>query len=465
MKKHITLNILFLAFSVSTLFGQDSLAGDWEGHISIMGQRLKIVTHFKKNASGFKGTIDIPQQGAAGIPLQNISVFDKDSVSFAFFAGSGMAGFRGSFRADTLISGEFRQSGQIFPFELNRQNQPIETGHHSANQKPYRQEELIIQNNSISIGGTLTLPGDALNSTLVIMISGSGAQDRDATMRPISDFKPFALLADSLTSNGLATFRYDDRGVGKSTGNFARATLQVLVSDLKAVIDEFTGGEHPFSEIVLLGHSQGGVVAAKAASEHPGVDKLVLMASTALPLKDILRYQAGRQFEKAGIDCALIEKELMARERLMVAIRESNKIAEARDMYRKIFEKIQMEAGIDSTQAAQIATRQSKQLTEAFRMPQLRSLLFYDPAKDLKKLTIPVLALFGEKDTQVPVQKNRRPMENALQQAGVSYRIETFKNANHLFQRAQTGEVNEYGRLDNQFADGFIATITNWIGK
>ena len=465
MKKYITLTILFLAFSASTLFAQNSLEGDWEGHISIMGQRLKIVTHFTKTASGFEGTIDIPQQGAAGIPLQNITVLDKDSVSFAFFAGTGMAGFRGSFRSDTLISGEFRQSGQVFPFELNRQTTPLQAERPTAKQKPYRQEELIIRNDSISIGGTLTLPGDASTGPLVIMISGSGAQDRDATIRPISDFKPFALLADSLTRNGLATFRYDDRGVGESTGNFARATLQVLVSDLKAVVDEFSGGEHPFGEIILLGHSQGGVVAAKAASEHPAVDKLILMASTALPLKDILRYQAGRQYEKAGIDSSLIEKELMGRERLMTAIRENDQIAKAREQYRQIFEKIQMEAGVDSTQAAQIATRQSEQLTEVFKMPQLRSLLFYDPARDLKKLKVPVLALFGGKDTQVPVRKNRRPMENALQQAGVSYRVETFENANHLFQKATTGEVNEYGRLGNQFVDGFIATITSWIGK
>lgn len=332
--------------------------------------------------------------------------------------------------------------------------------------KNYNYKEMVIKNDSIDIGGTLTWPKHEEATQLVIIISGSGAQDRDGTIKPITDFQPYSILADSLTANGIATFRYDDRGVGQSTGNFSNATLDILASDVNAIIAEFTDDEGPeFGKIILLGHSQGGVVGGKVAANNETVDKLILMASTGVSLKEVVRFQVQQSFSQAGIDSALIEEEISAREDLMQAIADNNGIDEAKEKYRQQFKAVQLSAGIDSTQASAVAQRQAAQLRAAFSAPQTQSLLFYDPVNDLKKLDIPVLVLFGGKDTQVTVEMNREPIKKALESGNVKHQTEIFTAANHLFQKAKPGQVQEYGSLASKFIDGFTSTIADWIKK
>ncbi|WP_138432147.1 alpha/beta hydrolase [Fodinibius saliphilus] len=328
----------------------------------------------------------------------------------------------------------------------------------------FNQKELIIKDNSTKIGGTLTWPKNSSPNAIVIMISGSGAQDRDETMNPISNFKPFALLADSLTSGGLATFRYDDRGIGASTGSFSDATLDTLASDVETIIKYFHKKDTPsFSEIILLGHSQGGLVGEKVAVKNRSVNKLILMASAGIPLQKILRHQVQRAFSRAFIDSVLAAKEINAREQLMDATKNDTNIDEAQKRYRTQFAAIQRSVGIDSSRASQIAQKQARQLTKVYRSPQLQSLLYYDPVIDLKKLDIPVLILFGGKDTQVTVEMNKPPMKEAMESTGVPYQIEVFPNANHPFQKAKTGDLQEYGQLKHHFVDGFTSTIIEWI--
>lgn len=467
--------VALLIIQAPVLIAQEKLTGDWEGNIDVMGNQLHIITHFSETNTGPEGTIDIPQQGASGLALQDIAVSKDDSVLFAFFAGTGLAKFRGVFQGDSSITGTFIQNGRNFPFKLQKQptnkkseqqsqSDSTESEQQANKNKPYHQEELIIKKDSISIAGTLTWPKNKQSNHLVVMISGSGAQDRDETMKPVSNFKPFALLADSLTMNGVATFRYDDRGVGQSTGNFSDATLDILASDVKAIIERLKNHpDHSFSEIILLGHSQGGVVAGKVAAEYPDVDKLILMASSGLSLQEVLRYQVRQQFQKAGIDSEMIEKEINAREKLIEAVVKDQNIKQAKKEYRKIFESIQISAGGDSMQASNIAQKQVSALPKTFRSPQMQSLLFYDPTTDLRHIDIPVLVLFGGKDTQVPVKTNREPIKRALQSAGVDYKIKVFKNANHPFQPAQTGTVQEYSTLEHKFVDEFTLTISDWI--
>jgi pimeloyl-ACP methyl ester carboxylesterase len=298
------------------------------------------------------------------------------------------------------------------------------------------------------------------------MISGSGQQDRDETIKPVSNFKPFAVLADSLTKNNIATFRYDDRGVGKSTGDFGNTTLDMLAADVEAIVDDIKKmPKHNFEQIILLGHSQGGLVASKLAAKSSAIDKIILMASTGVPLKKVLRFQVKQAFAGSGIDSVLIEQEIAAREQLMQAVREQQGIQEAKESYQQRFKTIQLAAGADSAQAASLAQKQTDQLMATFGSPQMQSLLFYDPTDDLRKLDIPVLVLFGDKDTQVTVGINKDPIKQALESAGVTYQIKTFEDANHLFQKAQTGLMQEYGSLEEQFVDGFTSAISNWIKK
>ncbi|MDZ7683213.1 MAG: alpha/beta hydrolase [Fodinibius sp.] len=458
--------LLFMLALTTTLYGQDRLAGNWKGAIEIQGTELTIITHFSMADDSLTGTLDIPQQGAQGLPFKNISTIAPDSVYFDFFAGMGMAEFRGAFKNDTTIGGTFHQSGQSFPFEINKQKNVSVSASKEDAPPSYNRKELLIQNDSVAIGGTLTWPKDTTTQHLVIMISGSGPQDRDATLTPVSDFKPFAVLADSLTMNNIATFRYDDRGIGQSSGNFGDTTLDMLASDVEAIIENLTAmPQHSFENIILLGHSQGGIVAGKVASENQKVDQIILMGSTGVPLKEVLRFQIKQAFAGSGVDSVLLEKEITAREQLMEAIRDQKGVQQSKEHYHKKFKAIQIAAGADTTQAEKLADRQTKQLEASFRSPQMQSLLFYDPAQDLQKLDIPVLVLFGSKDTQVPIAMNKKPIKSALDSADVSYQIWEFKQANHLFQKAKTGSAREYGSLEKQFVYPFTSRISSWIKK
>lgn len=460
--------LLFLLVLSIPVYGQETkkLTGDWEGHIEVQGQQLVIQTHFQSEGDSYSGTIDIPQQVAAGIPLREIQVTPEDSVFFEFQAAPGnIASFKGIFTDDSLITGTYYQSSRQFPFELKRieSEEKVETSN-TPTPLTYNSEELVIQHDSIAIGGTLTWPKDESSDNLVIMLSGSGAQDRDERLPGVTSFKPFAELADSLTTHGIATFRYDDRGVGQSTGTFVDATLSMLASDVDAIIAEFTGGsKYTYENIILLGHSLGGIVGAKVAAQNEQVDKLILMASPGIPLNETLRFQIRKAFAPANLDSALVDKEISAREDLMHAIVEGKNLEPFQETYHEIFKTVQIAAGMDTTRAEGAANRQVQQLTATFETPQLKSLLFYDPAQELKQLDIPVLVLFGGKDSQVPVSLNKEPIEEALQAAGAPYQIEILDSANHLFQKAETGQVQEYATLDSHFVNGFISLLEEWI--
>lgn len=469
MFKTVSILLALMLGTPIMTFGQHSLEGNWKGYIDIMGNHLTIKTHFKKNEDKLSGTIDIPQQGAHGLHLQHILSSKKDSVSFGFPAGPGYASFAGTFQSDSTISGTFTQNGQQFPFTLSRfKESQSQTAPEEQPKLPYNHEDLIIKNGAVDIGGTLTWPENKTPDQLVIIISGSGAQNRDGKI-PVTDFEPYLALADSLTQNGLATFRYDDRGVGESTGNFYQATLDTLVSDVEAIVHHFSksSADHYFKHIILLGHSQGGIIAGKVAAEDSKVDQLILMSSPGISLKKVLRYQVRQSFEAGNIPEDQIKTEIAARENLMEAIRKDKNISEAKARYRRAFEAIQRKALLaankDTSNVSQMGKRQTRALANGYGSPQMQSLLFYDPTKDLKKLHIPVLVLLGGKDTQVLINKNKSPLKTALDSAGISYKIKTFPDANHLYQKANTGKVSEYSELPSKFVDGLIATIAHWI--
>jgi alpha/beta superfamily hydrolase len=353
MKYLTTLFIQFVILFAGTIepATAQSLSGHWEGHIAIQGNELIIKTDFTQSGdpdASYSGTIDIPQQGASGLPLQKIRPAENDSVFAEFIAGPGNpAQFKGAFQGDSVISGNLYQGGMQSPFELRRTEPGTESKKQEAKApKPYHHEDLIIQNDSVDIGGTLTWPKDEQANQLVIMMSGSGAQDRDESMQPVSSFKPFAVLADSLTAAGVATFRYDDRGVGESTGNFGDATLEILASDVNAIIKELKNRQdHTFEKIILLGHSQGGLVGGNVAAENSAADKLILMASPGVSLKEVLRFQLRQAFAPANLDGTLIKNEISARENLMKAIVAGKGIDQAQEEYQRQFEKVQLAAG------------------------------------------------------------------------------------------------------------------------
>ena len=458
LKSILSIFILLNLFPVP-LAGQNSLQGIWEGGITVPGGQLKIIFKIDKTSDGYSGTLDIPQQGAKDLKLDPISQ-SGDSVSLTFSVGQITGLFTGNFDSETEISGNYSQGGPSTPFSVKRTSETTQD-----QEKPANETELIVQNGDIKIGGTLTLPEGEIKAPLLIMSSGSGAQDRNSE---IFGFKIFSQIAQHLAKKGIPSFRYADRGVGKSTGNFGNATLDDLASDVEAIISHFQNSEaNNFLNFAVLGHSQGGVVAGKVATENESVKQLILMGSTAPSLSEILRYQVEFAYSASDVDQSLVEKEIDAREELMKAIALENDLAAAKAGYSKAYTEVLNNLpdaqrnsipDIDAT-----VKSQTEQLTQIYSAPQTKSLLFYVPTKDLEKITVPTLVLFGGKDTQVTITQNQAKIREALVKSGTEFEIKVFDNANHLFQKANTGLANEYPFLDKNFVEGFLDYIAEWI--
>lgn len=328
-------------------------------------------------------------------------------------------------------------------------------------------ENIIIDNEGISIGGTLQTPAEGASNRLVIMISGSGAQDRDET---ILGFKPFKVIAEELAMNGTASYRYDDRQVGESTGFFSEATLDILASDVDAIINYFgTAHSTTYDQFILLGHSQGGMVGSYAASRNDLVSGLILMASPIVPLKDVIDSQISIIQKAMGKTDADIATTLEFQKEAYEAVRTNSGWDELKASYQILLEneiaKLPLAQQQMITDMDAFAEAQFTQQVNPIRTPQMRSLMFYDAGTDIAKLEIPVLGLFGGKDTQVPLEQNGTRFDEICKEKGGQCRNVTFSEANHLFQKANSGLTMEYASLPKEFIEGFTESINAWISS
>lgn len=326
--------------------------------------------------------------------------------------------------------------------------------------------DLIIETEDVKIGGTLSLPKNRKTSSLVIMSSGSGPQDRDETLE---GFKIFKVIADHLASKGIATFRYDDRGVGTSTGNFVNSTIEDHAKDLENIIDYFKSSQdHSFESFILFGHSQGGILAGKVAVENESIEKVILMGAPAVPLVEVVLYQIRQEYNPSKISKSLIEADVSAHNKLMRAIEDNKNVNEAYDLLREtaetiFFETLSTGEVVDTIKIKQKAIAKADEFKTIYALPSLTSFLYYDPSEDYKRLKVPVLGLFGGLDFQVPIHQNKDRMENALLKADTDFHFITFENANHFFQKAITGSRDEYATVEKKFVNNFLNEMSTWI--
>ena len=457
-----TLTALLLALGCALPAGaQSSVAGRWEGAISVMGQDLAIVVVFTDVGAAMTGSIDIIQQGARGIPLRNVRA-TAGRVHFELPAGPGLAVFEGTVAGD-VMSGSFTQGAANGTFELKRgaalKPEPP---------PPYRQEEVTIQNGAIVLAGTLTAPATPGAHPAVVLITGSGPQNRDGEVLGV---RPFRMIADHLTRAGIAVLRCDDRGVGGSTGSLPKSTTADFAEDALAQVRYLeTRQDIDKAHIGLLGHSEGGLVAPMAAATSKSVAFIVLMSGPALTGEKIMLAQAEllaaaeRLPEEQVRASADLQRMMFAAVRSGIgweAVTEAGEklalsaIARLPDEQRKM---------IGDPQA--VARQQIAAQVSSVRSPWFKFFLDYDPAPTLAKVQVPVLALFGGKDLQVPAEPNRRAMEEVFAKSGLKdYRLVVMPGANHLYQEANTGSVSEYAKLKKEFLPGFLDLLTTWISE
>lgn|GEM_PF-420644 len=331
---------------------------------------------------------------------------------------------------------------------------------------PYTVEDVTFPNGDITLAGTLTLPEGAGPHPVVVLVSGSGPQDRDESLGGGIAIKPFRLLADALTRAGIAVLRYDDRGVGESGGEFATATTADFASDAEAAITYLlTREEINPDEIGLIGHSEGGLVAAMLGGRNTDLDYIIALAGPGVNGRDLLRLQNQRILEADGATQEQIDAQIAFLDEVFVVLGDPDAMEEV--IYQHTLEELESlpeDERANFGDAEEYARTVAAQTMQQYAGAWFESFLNYDPALDWAQTTIPVLAIFGEKDVQVDAEQNAPALEASLSEAGnEDYEIVVLPNANHLFQEADTGSPTEYGSLPAEFTPDLLPTILDWL--
>lgn len=331
---------------------------------------------------------------------------------------------------------------------------------------PYISEEVTFQNaeSSITLAGTLTLPSKNGNFPAVILITGSGPQNRD---EEFSGHRPFLVLSDHLTRNGIAVLRYDDRGVGKSTGDFKSATTVDFATDVASAVGYLkTRNEINKERIGLMGHSEGGIVAPMVAAESNEVSFIVLLAAPGVEIRKVLMLQQELIPRALGASESDVQKSIAISEKgFQMIITSHDRQALKKDLAKLI------EENFDDMPAVLRPPNMTKEQTIAMQSeylssPWYQNLLRYDPAPTLSKVTCPVLAINGEKDIQVTPRENLVGIRDALKKGGnLNVTTQELMNLNHLFQECETGSLTEYDKIEQTFAPIALTTISDWILK
>jgi len=430
-------------------------AGHWEGAIVVMGNPLPIVVEAAGAGDSLRATIDIPSQGVSRMKLYDVRQH-ADSVWFVLRAPGSTAQFAGTQRGDSL-AGAFLQAGIKAPFHLERGGAIV---HPSEPPAPYARQEVTYASGAVTLAGTLTRVKGAGRHPAVLLISGSGPQNRD---EELFGFKPFAVIADHLTRHGIAVLRVDDRGVGRSTGEFRAASSLDFAQDVRAGIRFLR--RHPNVDprrIGLIGHSEGGLIGPMVAAGNDSVAFLVLLAPPGLRGDSLLRLQGARITATMGFDDTL--RAMNARSQgLLIQLAETGQgLDEAREATRTVLRRAYARAGVavdDSTLSAAVEAQ-----VTTMSGPWMRYFLTAEPADVLAQVHCPVLVLYGAQDLQVPPDANLPPIERALARAGnrnVTARV--LPSANHLFQETESGSPALYPTLKKEFVPGLLDTMTTWI--
>lgn len=423
------------------------LGGVWEGRISVGGQSIRIV--FRVDVAG-NAVMDSPDQGARNIAVDRPTV-EGGVVRFVVPVIRGQ--FEGT-RSDDgqTLTGVLAQGGVSLPLVLTR---TAATATLAARPQtpappfPYRSEEVVFDNASASgvrLAGTLTLPEGPGPFPAAILISGTGPQDRDET---IEGHKAFAVWADVLTRRGVAVLRFDDRGVAASTGNYGAATQGDFASDVKAAFDALVARpDIDPARVGLIGHSEGGTFAPLAMQDGARAAWLVMLAGPAVSGGEIIQEQQRRIAVAAGMPADEVER-TNALQRQAVAAVAAN--AEDPQAVRRDIEALLVANGRTPQEAARAAAVMSSDW--------YRGMIVHDPAESIRTIDVPLLAVYGGKDLQVPADQNAPAISRLMPDAEVV----VLPGLNHLFQPAETGLMAEYGRIETTLDASVIRTVVDWV--
>lgn len=455
----------FLPMIAASVFAaaQPVFVGNWLGSVDTGAAKLRVVFHVTAGAGGLDATFDSLDQNLTGAPVKDIRVAG-DTVRFGM-PGLGAA-YEGTVAADGLrLVGRFTQ-GSTISLELRKVDRVelLPRPQQPRGPFPYTSVEISYPSRGSQLAGTLTVPSGAGPFPSVMLISGIGPQDRDATL---AAHKPFWVLADYLTRRGIAVLRVDDRGIGKSEGVAAGQTLDDIAGDVLSGL-EFLKRQPAIdpARVGLIGHSEGGMVAPLAAVRSSDVKFLVTLAGLGVPGDEMLALQAENLARAAGAKEEAITQNRAIQKVVFDVLRaeSDNRNASSRltvafqDMklnlpvaQRVLFESPGLEAAVQRRYAAVSA-------------PDIRSVVLANPAEVFRQVKVPVLALNGAKDAQVPASSNSPALSAALSAGGnTNFMVAVLPGLNHQFQTCGTCQPAEYGELEETFAPAALQIMGDWI--
>jgi len=477
MKKLFSITAVLLSFS---LLQAQSIVGNWEGALDANGTELTVVFHIAKDSTGkLVGSFDSPKQMAYGLKCSNISMAG-DSVLIEMKAfGAKYSGLVGADKK--TMTGNWGQGGMTLPLELVKTGDVAVAAEMKRPQTPkppfsYHSEEVSYGNadNSIRFGGTFTRPSlwadkvKEMKYPVVILITGSGQQDRDETL---FEHKPFAVIADHFAKQGIATLRVDDREKGKTTGKFMTSTTLDFAKDVEAGIEYIkTRKDVDLKNIGLIGHSEGGMIAPMVASKRKEVKFIVLLAGPGVPIIELMEQQSVDVMFSSGVPKDQAEKFRPLYTSIMLAALKEPDTAAAENNIIDLFTKWQNNT--DSATVKNTTGVTDKESLTAFassvvkqvKQPWFHYFLQFKPADYLKNVRCAVLALNGEKDIQVAAAPNLEAIRKIMTEKMVkTFKVQQLPGLNHMFQRCNTCTVQEYAQLEETFDPGTLTIISSWI--
>ncbi len=456
---------LLIVLSVSIFAQTTAIEGNWLGSIDV-GVKLRLVLKVTKSADGsFAAKLDSIDQGANDLDVDS---FKREGNSIRFETKKFGISYEGTLsEKGDEISGTFKQGPNSLPLIFKRTTVAVKSGRPQDPQKPYpyNEEEVAYENkkDAVKLAGTLTLPRTNGQHPAVILITGSGAQDRNET---ILGHRPFLLLADYLTKRGIAVLRVDDRGVGGSSMG-SPATSENFAGDVLAGIEYLKSRKeiNP-KQIGLIGHSEGGMIAPLVAVRSKDVAFIVLMAGPGQTGEDIL-YTQGALIQKGGGESAETMKLNTAVQKTIFTVMKTEPDNErAEQQIRASLEKQMSELNEDQRKMFAPIKAAAESQIKSTLSPWFRYFIIYDPRLTLEKVKIPVLAINGENDLQVSSKENLEIINVALRKSGnKDFTIKSFPKLNHLFQTSETGSPGEYSVIEETISPKVLETIGDWIVK
>ena len=456
--------ICLIALLLATLATAQDIAGKWHGSLSIGGTDLPLVFNISKAATGYTATMDSPSQNATGIPVQTVT-FEGTSLTLAIPAGG--IEYKGTL-TDGIVKGSFTQNGNTFPLHLTRdaakkikatrQQEP-------AKPYPYHTEDVTIPGVSgVTLAGTLTLPKKDGSFPAVILVNGSGPQNRDSE---ILGHKPFLVLADYLTKSGIAVLRYDDRGIAGSTGDFGTATTNDFATDAEAAFNYLKSRkEINKNKIGIIGHSEGGAIAPIVAARNKDVAFIVMMAGPGIAGDEQMLLQNYLLGKANGMPEEELSKLGAINRKIYNVIKEESTTDAMKPRLSEIFNKdmrpLFISNGLPAAEVDQYISAQVNELAS----PWYSNFIKYDPAPALEAVKCPILALNGDKDLQVAPMANLEGIKRAAEKSGnKKVTIKHYPGLNHLLQESATGSPAEYGSIEQTLSPAVMADIQAWIAK